>query len=229
MRQVDLIWVVGYADQDPRPTLEAELNLCANHKGNSPLAEMHLVLVHAPGTAQPSGTAHWLAPRPKIQHHFHVIVDRAVDFQRLARVITGQTVGVVFSGGGARGLAHLGVLRALMELGCPIDAVGGSSMGSQIAGLVAQGVQQGWFVVVELIFVCAEMEISEMMRRLEDFYVRGYFRALFWDVSIFPYVALLTGEAFVNRLRRLLGRTLEIEDLCMWWETGSVSCEGTHR
>ncbi len=33
-----------------------------------------------------------------------------------------------------------------------------------------------------------------MMRRLEDFYVRGYYRALLWDISIFPYVALLTGE-----------------------------------
>lgn len=40
----------------------------------------------------------------------------------------------------------------------------------------------------------AELDISEMMRRLEDFYVRGYYRALLWDISIFPYIALLTGE-----------------------------------
>ncbi len=46
--------------------------------------------------------------------------------------------------------------------------------------------------------------------------MRGYYRALLWDISFFPYIALLTGEAFVNRLRRLLGPRIEIEDLCMW-------------
>ncbi len=39
----------------------------------------------------------------------------------------GQAVGVVLSGGGSRGLAHLGVLRALDDAGVPIDVVGGVS------------------------------------------------------------------------------------------------------
>ena len=107
------------------PTLERELQLYHGSKEKSPLAEMHLVLVHAPDQTVPHDTAQWLQHRPKIKHHHHIKVDRVVDFQRLARVVMGQTVGVVLSGGGARGVAHLGVLRALMELGVPIDCIRG--------------------------------------------------------------------------------------------------------
>jgi predicted acylesterase/phospholipase RssA len=46
---------------------------------------------------------------------------------------------VVLSGGGARGFAHLGVLRALDECGVPIDAIGATSMGAIIGGLYACG------------------------------------------------------------------------------------------
>ena len=50
-----------------------------------------------------------------------------------------QTVGVVLGGGGARGLAHLGVLRALEEAKIPIDYICGTSMGAIIGGLYASG------------------------------------------------------------------------------------------
>ncbi len=48
-------------------------------------------------------------------------------------------VGLVLSGGGAKGLAHIGVLKVLEEAGVPIDYVGGTSMGSIVAGLYAIG------------------------------------------------------------------------------------------
>ena len=48
-------------------------------------------------------------------------------------------VGVVLSGGGARGLAHIGVLKVLEEQRVPIDAVAGTSMGAVIGGLYAAG------------------------------------------------------------------------------------------
>lgn len=55
----------------------------------------------------------------------------------------GQTkrpsVGLVLSGGGAKGLAHIGVLKVIDELGIPIDYVGGTSMGSVVGGLYAIG------------------------------------------------------------------------------------------
>lgn len=60
------------------------------------------------------------------------------DFQRLARVLSGQAVGLVLGGGGARGIAHIGVLRALEESQIPIDMVGGTSIGSFVGGLYAR-------------------------------------------------------------------------------------------
>ncbi|KAG0337649.1 phosphatidylcholine and lysophosphatidylcholine phospholipase [Podila humilis] len=60
------------------------------------------------------------------------------DFARLARRLTGQTIGLVLGGGGARGIAHVGVIRALEEAGIPIDIVGGTSMGAFIGGLYAR-------------------------------------------------------------------------------------------
>lgn len=48
-------------------------------------------------------------------------------------------VGLALSGGGARGLAHIGVLKALKEKGVPVHAVAGTSMGSIVGGLFAAG------------------------------------------------------------------------------------------
>jgi NTE family protein len=48
-------------------------------------------------------------------------------------------IGLVLSGGGARGLAHVGVLQALEELRIPVDAIAGTSMGAVIGGLYASG------------------------------------------------------------------------------------------
>ena len=47
----------------------------------------------------------------------------------LALPVSGQKVGVVMSGGGAKGLYHIGVLEALEAYGIPIDCVAGTSMG----------------------------------------------------------------------------------------------------
>jgi NTE family protein len=51
----------------------------------------------------------------------------------------GPRIGLALSGGGARGLAHVGVLRALERAGVPIDAIAGTSMGSLVGGLYAAG------------------------------------------------------------------------------------------
>lgn len=49
------------------------------------------------------------------------------DMARLARWMAGKAVGLVLSGGGSRGLAHLGVLHALDTAGVPVDVIGGTS------------------------------------------------------------------------------------------------------
>ena len=48
-------------------------------------------------------------------------------------------IGLVLSGGGARGAAHIGVLKVLDELRVPIDAIAGTSMGAVVGGLYASG------------------------------------------------------------------------------------------
>ena len=50
-----------------------------------------------------------------------------------------KKVAVVLSGGGAKGMAHIGVLKVLEKAGIPIDIVTGTSMGSIIGGLYAIG------------------------------------------------------------------------------------------
>lgn len=56
-----------------------------------------------------------------------------------ADCVRAQKVGVVMSGGGAKGLYHIGVLKALEEQGVPVDYVSGTSMGAIVASLYAAG------------------------------------------------------------------------------------------
>ena len=60
-------------------------------------------------------------------------------FTALAAEPARPKVGLVLSGGAARGLAHIGVLRALEEQGVHIDAIAGTSMGAVVGGLYASG------------------------------------------------------------------------------------------
>ncbi|KAI0548274.1 patatin-like phospholipase [Xylaria curta] len=60
------------------------------------------------------------------------------DFQRLARRLCGKSIGLVLGGGGARGIAHIGVIKAIEEAGIPIDLVGGTSIGAFMGGLYAR-------------------------------------------------------------------------------------------
>ena len=92
---------------------------------------IELVLCHK-SRRDPVGTKLFLSTR-KHANHFHVRLDEERDFARFARLMSGKAVALVLGGGGARGYAHLGVLRALVEHNIPIDLVGGTSIGSSIA------------------------------------------------------------------------------------------------
>ena len=105
----------------------------------TPSLRCELALLHP---AVPSGTATWLKGRPVADHH-HLREDQPGDVERLARMITGTGCGLVLGGGGARGFAHLGVMRALEEAGVPIDVVGGVSFGALVAGVCALGMDDG--------------------------------------------------------------------------------------
>ncbi len=96
-----------------------------------------LLLVHPAGTAAPVNTARWLAARPGALH-VHVREDHAADRRRFCRILANRAVGVVLGGGGARGYAHFGAVRALMEDGLEIDFLGGTSAGALYGALMSR-------------------------------------------------------------------------------------------
>jgi NTE family protein len=77
-----------------------------------------------------------LSPRATHRLRQHALAE---DAARLARRIVGRSPGVVLSGGGARGFAHIGTIEELLRSGVPLDRVGGTSMGAFIGALYAQG------------------------------------------------------------------------------------------
>ncbi|HWM90683.1 MAG TPA: patatin-like phospholipase family protein, partial [Thermoanaerobaculia bacterium] len=133
LRQADRILVLADAAADPSlGFLARELESFESR------SREELVLLHANPRKRPRDTARWLALRPFDRHH-HIRQGVAGDFGRLARFLDGSAVGLVLGGGGARGFAHIGVIRALEEAGIPIDRVGGTSMGAVIGGLYSRG------------------------------------------------------------------------------------------
>ena len=133
-RQVDRLFCVGLGDAPPPPDL---LSFAA-----PPLLEQRLVdvlLCRPESAGLPQGSDAWQEAAP-FARLFHLRLGRPADTERLARVIVGQSVGLVLSGGGARAYAHIGVVRALHEARVPIDFLGGTSMGA----IIAAGVAMGW-------------------------------------------------------------------------------------
>src|SRR5690606_36069897 len=131
----DRVRLVARADADPAHAA-AQLAERLPHGALAPPAE--LVLLHTDAERPPRYTARWLEALAVREHH-RVVEDRDVGYFRLARFLSGNAIGLVLAGGGARGFAHIGVIRALREAGIPVDVVGGTSIGSIIAGGVALG------------------------------------------------------------------------------------------
>jgi NTE family protein len=129
LSQADVVLLAASADGDPAPGPVEARALAA------PSLRCELALLH-PG--QPSGTARWLAGRAVADHH-HLRDGQPADAARLARMITGTGCGLVLGGGGPRGFAHLGVVRALEDAGVPVDVVGGTSIGAIVGALCALG------------------------------------------------------------------------------------------
>jgi predicted acylesterase/phospholipase RssA/CRP-like cAMP-binding protein len=134
LEDADIIVLVADADDDPDLT-EVEKALATIQTRS----RLELVLRHPADCPLPSGTEQWLAPR-HVQAHYHLRKGNLADFASMVRRIAGKPVGLTLAGGGARGWAHMGVLRALEEAGIEVDWVAGASMGS----IVAAGIALGW-------------------------------------------------------------------------------------
>ena len=160
------------------------------------MARCDLILVHPASASMPSGTSAWLRGRQVTRHH-HV---RAGDgFGALTRNLTGDEVAVVLSGGGARGMCHIGVLRAFEEREMPIDLIGGTSFGSLLAGWHAVG--NDW----------------KQVRDLAHHYLVAKGKPI--DLTI-PVTALTSSKKVSDRIHESAGET-DIED--MWRPMFAVS------
>lgn len=93
----------------------------------------------------------------------------AVQAQKVNIPAPRPKVGVVLGGGGAKGAAHIGVLKYLEEMGIPIDYVAGTSMGSIMAGLYAMG-----YTPDELAELIAQIDWSEYIGNKIDRSVLSY-------------------------------------------------------
>jgi len=132
---------------------------------------------------------------------------------------TRPKIGLVLAGGGAKGAAHVGVLKVLEEMKIPIDFVAGTSMGSIVGGLYASGMSPDdiereikhidWTDV----FIDAPYREDRSFRRKQDdaLYV---FKAKpgFGDGKVKLPLAYVHGQKFDLQLNRLTARVSQTKD-----------------
>ncbi|EMY76391.1 cyclic nucleotide-binding domain protein [Leptospira weilii serovar Ranarum str. ICFT] len=107
----------------------------------------------------------------------HCILRRDVsaDFGRLSRRLTGKSIGVALSGGGAKGFAHLGLLKCFEENDVPVDMISGTSAGAIMGGLFAMGLGS-----------------SDILPLIRNFWLD---RNILGDFT-FPFVSLVRGKRY---------------------------------
>ncbi|WP_028080143.1 patatin-like phospholipase family protein [Solimonas soli] len=165
---------------------EAMLDLLRDSQSRAPV---DLLMIRPDGAPAPT-VLDWRS-RCGAGAHYYLRLDRETDFARLARQLSGRGVGLVLGGGGARGFAHLGLFRALQELGIPVDVTGGSSMGAFLAGLLACG---------------RSVDDIRMIAR-DTFVTHNYL-----NDYVLPTISLIRGRKFARHLHEIFGEQM-IEEL----------------
>ena len=167
--------------------------------GLSDIAELHgcdlLVYDSAPGDL--GGWADAIDP---LESHVIREPELKADAARLARRLSGTSLGIVLSGGGARAFSHIGVLEELLAAGVTIDRVAGVSMGAVVGALFATGLDAD-----QIDAVCFEEWVQR--RPLSDYTL--------------PRHSLIRGERFRSMLHRTFGTRL-IEELPRSFMSGST-------
>jgi len=201
-RHSDRIWLFARADARPSVPLLPD--------DPSPARQFRLVdvvLLHH-GAERPGATTYEWQTAAEAARIFHWNGVDENDCRRLARVISGKSVGLVLSGGGARAYAHIGVIKALREANCPIDFVGGASMGA----IIGAGVACGW----------PDEEIDRRIRKafVESNPLSDY---------MLPVVSLVKGHRVDARLKEHFDDLL-IEDLPLpYFAVSTNLTQGTFR
>jgi len=122
-----------------------------------------------------------------IKGHWHVANEPAA-IDRAARRIAQRLVGLALSSGGARGIAHIGVLRVLEEEGIPIDLMAGTSAGSLFGALYAAGLSLD--------------EITAFALGMKD---KVALRGRLWDFNLPPRSGLIRGQRALDYIDKTLG------------------------
>lgn len=211
IKKIELLYIVVNANK-PQPIDGSILNAINSHESHFPTNPV-LVLLHPANTLIPNNTAHWLQQTQFSMHH-HIRINSTKHYQRLLRFIRGKAVGLVLGGGGTRGWAHLGALKALREEKIPIDMIGGSSVGAIIAGCYA--IQETFMDAKERFHTIIESS-------------RG---SISWRSVTWPYVSLFNAKAFTEALQQAYDG-IQIEDLWLPYfcvsSNMSTSDEEVHR
>jgi NTE family protein/lysophospholipid hydrolase len=137
--------VIAYADQilfvaqagSEKTLSRVEVEL-ANEPGVK-LMRKHLIVLHPERRNCCEDKLAWQGPRD-VERVYPASPDALSDYRRITRFLVGKAVGVVLGGGGARGFAHLGALKAFEEKGVPVDLIGGNSMGALIGASYVFGI-----------------------------------------------------------------------------------------
>jgi NTE family protein len=127
------------ADAEQAPAVSAAEAEFLEGETSAPIAFQTLVLLHRAERRSPRGTGLWRSRRA-VDRHLHIRPKLERDMRRLARILCGRAVGLVLSGGGARGFAHIGIVNALAESGIEPDFIGGTSIGAVMGSWVAMEV-----------------------------------------------------------------------------------------
>lgn len=105
-----------------------------------------------------------------------------------------QSVGLVLSGGGAKGIAHVGVIKALEDAGIPIDYITGTSMGSIIGGLYACGYTTDEMMDLLLSKGFSYWSTGKMDPKLIDYFSRPQLMPTIMEVPIAPRDSIARAE-----------------------------------
>ncbi len=184
LRQADHVLLVGQGR-----SVDHECGLAREIAHSAQAAPVDLLLLQEDGTPRPIGTGEWLS-RWNVRLHHHLCLGDDTGLDQVARRLTGTSLDLVLGGGGARGWAHLGVIRAFEEAGIPIDAIAGTSMGGLVAATSALGLH--W------------QEIQDLARQWSSP------RRLF-DYTP-PFVSFFTGRKVTEMLQDVFG-DVQVEDL----------------
>jgi len=131
------------------------------------------------------GKENWVE-QMAIKGHWHVANEPAA-IDRAARRIAQRLVGLALSSGGARGIAHIGVLRVLEEESIPIDLIAGTSAGSLFGALYAAG-----------------LSLDEITAFALDLKNKVALRGRLWDFKLPPRSGLISGQRTVDYLDKTL-------------------------